>query len=209
MEERKAWNETYMNLHLTRKLITGCANDDVAKDLDKGVRLGNTFYPDEVEDATGLILQYEKEKQREQRSNRYNNRNYNNNNNNNNNNDDDKKNDDDTKNTDNGIESEETVGAVIGIMNETSRKERFEHILALIESGQYDDASDPDMTEEEWYDDGEIVGALTDHDIREGIRKEVTMIADIQNGIEKRKQRSRDAERKKQQESKSVEAIGN
>ena len=39
VEEQKAWNETYMNLHLTRKLITGCANEDVAKDLVKGVRL--------------------------------------------------------------------------------------------------------------------------------------------------------------------------
>ena len=193
-----------MNLHLTRKLITGCANEDVAKDLDKGVRLGNTFYPDEVEDATGLILQYEKEKQREQRSNRYNNRNYNNNNNNNSNNDDDKKNDDDTKNTDNGIESEETVGVVIG---EGPRNERMQHVLALIEG----DGSpfDPDITEEEWYDDGEIVGALTDHDIRKEINNELT-IADIQNGIEKRKQRSRDAERlKKQQENKSAEATGN
>ena len=109
VEERKVWNETYMNLHLTRKLITGCAIEDVAKDLDKGVRLGNTFYPDEVEDATGLILQYEKEKQREQRSNRYNNRNYNNNNNNN---DDDKKNDDDIKKNDDDIVPGETIGVV-------------------------------------------------------------------------------------------------
>ena len=168
VEERKVWNETYMNLHLTRKLITGCANEDVAKDLDKGVRLGNTFYPDEVEDATGLILQYEKEKQREQRSKRYNNRN---NNNNNINNGDDKKNDDDNKkNDDHGIVSEDIVGAVI--MNETSRKERYEHILALIESGECDETFDPDTTEEEWYGEcdeygnNQIIAALTDHDIR-------------------------------------------
>ena len=31
VEEQKIWNKTYMNLHLTRKLITGCANEDVAK----------------------------------------------------------------------------------------------------------------------------------------------------------------------------------
>ena len=36
-------------------------HEDVAKDLDKGVSLGNKFYYDKVEDATGLILQYEKE----------------------------------------------------------------------------------------------------------------------------------------------------
>ena len=99
-------------------------------------------------------------------------------------------------------------------MNETSRKERFEHILALIISGECDETFDPDTTEEEWYGEYDeygndrIVAALSDHDIRDEIRKEVT-IADIQNGIEKRKQRSRDAERKKQQESKSVETIGN
>ena len=102
--------------------------EDVAKDLDKGVRLGNTFYPDEVEDATGLILQYEKKKQQEQRSNRYNKRNYNNNNNNNNN-DDDKKNDDETKNNDDGIVSKEIIAAVIG---EEPRNERLQHMLALI-----------------------------------------------------------------------------
>ena len=93
-------------------------------------------------------------------------------------------------------------------MNETSRKERYEHILALIESGQYDDGSDPDMTEEEW-DNGETVGVLTEADIRKEINNELT-IADIQNGIEKRKRQSRDAEkqRTKQQESRSAEATG-
>ena len=145
-------------------------------------------------------LQYGKEKQQEQRLKRYNNRNYNNNNNNN---DDDKKNDDDIKKNDDDIVPGETIGVVIG---EEPRNERMQHVLALIEG----DGSpfDPDITEEEWYDDGEIVGALTDHDIRKEINNELT-IADIQNGIEKRKQHSRDAELKKQQENKSAEATGN
>ena len=127
----------------------------------------------------------------------------------NNNNDENKKNDDESKNNDNGIVPDETIGAVIG---EEPRNKRLQHVLALIEG----DGSpfDPDETEEEWYGDGEcgehgnnqIIAALTDHDVREELRKEVT-IADIQNGIEKRKQRSRDAEHnKKQQESKSVDA---
>ena len=60
------------------------------------------------------------------------------------------------------------------------------------------------MDEEEWYN-REIVGVLTEADIRKEINNELT-IADIQNGIEKRKQRSRDAEREKQQENKSAEA---
>ena len=165
--------------------------EDVAKDLDKGVRLGNTFYLDEVEGATGLILQYEKKKQQEQRSNRYNKRNYNNNNNNNNN-DDDKKNDDETKNNDDGIVSKEMIAAVIG---EEPRNERLQHMLALIEG----DGSlvDPDVAKEEWYGgmcneygNNQIIAALTDHDICKEINKEVT-IADIQNRIEKGKQRSR------------------
>ena len=132
----------------------------------------------------------------------------NNNNNNNNNNDENKKNDDESKNNDNGIVPDETIGAVIG---EEPRSKRLQHVLALIEG----DGSpfDPDVTEEEWYGDGEcgehgnnqIIAALTDHDVREELRKEVTT-DDIQNGIEKRKQRSRDAEHKKQQESKSVDA---
>ena len=37
VEERKVWNETYMNFHLTRKLITGCANED---DRGCGKRFG-------------------------------------------------------------------------------------------------------------------------------------------------------------------------
>ena len=37
VEEQKVWNETYMNFHLTRKLITGCANED---DRGCGKRFG-------------------------------------------------------------------------------------------------------------------------------------------------------------------------
>ena len=42
-----------------------CGNRSVQKDLDKGVRLGNTSYPDKLEKSTRLILQYGKEKERE------------------------------------------------------------------------------------------------------------------------------------------------
>ena len=67
----------------------GSSNRDVQKDLDKGIRLGNTYYPNELEKATGLILQYNKEKERELlRRKKYNHNKYNNNNNNNNNNHD-------------------------------------------------------------------------------------------------------------------------
>ena len=79
----------------------GSKNRDVQKDLDKGVQLGNTYYPNELKKATGLILQYNKEKERELlHRKKYNHNKYNNNNNNNNNNNHDKhdgKNDDKTE----------------------------------------------------------------------------------------------------------------
>jgi len=93
-DEQKEWNETYMDMHLSRKVIMGSNNREVQKDLDKGVRLGNTYYPNELEKATGLILQYDKEKEREllrkkKNKDKYNNNNNNNKDNNNNNNDGD------------------------------------------------------------------------------------------------------------------------
>ena len=92
-DQQKEWNETYMDMHLSRKVIMGSNNRDEQKDLDKGVRLGNTYYSSELEKATGLILQYDKEKEREllrkkKYKDKYNN-NYNNKDNNDNNNDGD------------------------------------------------------------------------------------------------------------------------
>ena len=72
VEEQKIWNKTYMNLHPTRKLITGCANEDVAK--WKGETTRTTIEPVQQQE-----LLY---------------------NNNNNNKDDDMKNDDENKNND-------------------------------------------------------------------------------------------------------------
>ena len=84
-DEKKEWNKTYMNIHLTRKIIMGANNRDVQKDLDKGVRLGNTSYPGKLESTTGLILQYEKERERELQQGKKNSNKHNNWNNNNNN----------------------------------------------------------------------------------------------------------------------------
>ena len=106
LDQQKEWNDTYMDVHLSRKVIMGSTNRDVQKDLDKGVRLGNTYYPNELEKATGLILQYDKEKERELlRRKKYNhNKNHNSNKNNDNNIDgEDGKNDDKT----------ETVGVIV------------------------------------------------------------------------------------------------
>ena len=58
-------HNTYMDMYLSRKVIVGSNNKDVQKDLDKSVRLGNTYYPNKLENVTGLILQYDKEKERE------------------------------------------------------------------------------------------------------------------------------------------------
>ena len=107
-DKQKEWNETYMDMemHLSRKVIMGSNNREVQKDLDKGVRLGNTYYPNELEKATGLILQYDKEKERELlRKKKYNNRQTNNNNNNNKDNNNNDNNGDDGK--------PETVGALV------------------------------------------------------------------------------------------------
>merc|ERR1712238_408302 len=103
-DEQKEWNETYMDMHLSRKVIMGSNNREVQQDLDKGVRLGNTYYPNELEKATGLILQYDKEKEREllrkkKNKDKYNHGNNNKDNNNNNNDGDDGK--------------PETVGALV------------------------------------------------------------------------------------------------
>ena len=84
VEEQKIWNKTYMNLHPTRKLITGCANEDVAK--WKGETTRTTIEPVQQQE-----LLY---------------------NNNNNNKDDDMKNDDENKNN-YGVVSEKTICAVI------------------------------------------------------------------------------------------------
>merc|ERR1719491_1993481 len=91
-DEQKEWNETYMDMHLSRKVIMGSINREVQKDLDKGVRLGNTYYPNELEKATGMILQYDKERERElhrRKKQHSNKRNDNNNKNNNIDGDDD------------------------------------------------------------------------------------------------------------------------
>ena len=136
LDQQKEWNDTYMDVHLSRKVIMGSTNRDVQKDLDKGVRLGNTYYPNELEKATGLILQYDKEKERELlRRKKYNhNKNNNSNKNNDNNIDgDDGKNDDKT----------ETVGVVINEDNS-----RMQHILALINAGYDTDEVGEMMTEE-------------------------------------------------------------
>ena len=138
LDQQKEWNDTYMDVHLSRKVIMGSTNRDVQKDLDKGVRLGNTYYPNELEKATGLILQYDKEKERELlRRKKYNhNKNNNSNKNNDNNIDgDDGKNDDKT----------ETVGVVINEDNS-----RMQHILALINAGYDTDEVGEMMTEEEF-----------------------------------------------------------
>jgi len=110
-DEQKEWNETYMDMHLSRKVIMGSNNREVQKDLDKGVRLGNTYYPNELEKATGLILQYDKEKERELlRKKKYNNRQSNNNNNNNK---------DNNNNNNDGYDGKpETVGAIVDEDNE-------------------------------------------------------------------------------------------
>merc|ERR1719491_2905234 len=103
-DEQKEWNETYMDMHLSRKVIMGSNNREVQKDLDKGVRLGNTYYPNELEKATGLILQYDKEKERELLRKKKNKDKYNNNNNNKDNN----------NNDNNGNDGKpETVGALV------------------------------------------------------------------------------------------------
>ena len=87
IDEQKKWKNTYMNIHLSQKIIMTCSNRDIQKDLDKGVQLGNTSYPDELEKSTGLTFQYNKEKERELlRRKKYNNNKYNNNNSNSNNN---------------------------------------------------------------------------------------------------------------------------
>ena len=97
--KQKEWNETYMDVHLSRKVIIGSNNREVQKDLDKGVRLGNTYYPNELEKATGMILQYDKEKERELlRRKKHHNNKWNDDNNKNNNIDgDDGKSDDKTE----------------------------------------------------------------------------------------------------------------
>ena len=56
-----------MNMCLTRTLIMGCANKNVQKDLDKFVRVGSANYPSRFEGATGLILSYEKDEEREKK----------------------------------------------------------------------------------------------------------------------------------------------
>ena len=89
------------------------------------------------------------------------------------------------------------------------------HVLALIESGRNGNGStlDPDMELEEWYN-WEIVGVATEADIQKEINKEIT-IADIQKGIEKRRNKKVDLRNTrnnwkvgawKQQESRSAEA---
>ena len=47
--ERQEWNNIYKNKCMSRKLIMSCDDDRVQKDMDKGVKLGNTEYPNELE----------------------------------------------------------------------------------------------------------------------------------------------------------------
>ena len=37
VDQQKEWNNTYMEIHLSRKVFMGSNNKDVQKDLDKGV----------------------------------------------------------------------------------------------------------------------------------------------------------------------------
>ena len=143
-----------MDMHLSRKVIIGSNNKDVQKDLDKGVQLGNTYYPNGLEKATGLILQYDKEKEREllcekKYKDKYNNNkdknNNNNSNNNNNNGRDDGKNNDKT----------ETVGAVVD-QDSDNKNRQVAAIIALINTGYgEDDFYDPEDQEEEYRNDCE------------------------------------------------------
>ena len=128
-DQQKEWNNSYMDMYLSRKVIIGSNNRDIQKDLDKGVRLGNTYYPNELKKASGLTLQYNKENEREQLykekyKDKYDNNKVNKNNNNSNNVDnndgDDGKNDDKTK----------IVGAIIDIDNKI-KKQQYQHSTCL------------------------------------------------------------------------------
>ena len=131
-----------MNIHLSRKIIMGSNNKDVQKDLDRGGRFGNTSYPDELENTTGLILQYKKEKERELlRKKKYNNKFKNNKDNNNGNN-----NDRDNSNNDNKTE---TIGAIIQEDNNTRMIKR---VLVMVNAGYNADGTlfDPEMDKKEY-----------------------------------------------------------
>ena len=134
----------------------GANNRYVQKDLDKGVRLGDTSYPGELESTTGLILQYEKEKERELlRRKKYNNRYNNDNNNNNNEYDNDKT---------------ETI-AVIVKEKEDSGKKTMEKVFAMVEAGSEDnpiggmneDEFKAMLDEEEYYKECDAL-LCDDHD---------------------------------------------
>jgi len=152
IDEQKEWNETYMDMYLSRKVIMGSNNREVQKDLDKGVRLGNTYYPNELEKATGMILQYDKEKERELlRRKKHNNNKWNDNNNKNNNIDGDNNNKNNNIDGDDGNNDgkmDEVVGAIADENNLFSQRAL---IQAMIDTG-YDteEAHEIMMTEEEF-----------------------------------------------------------
>ena len=114
---------------------------DVQKDLNKSVRLSKTSYPDKLEEATGLILQYDKEKERDLlRKRKYNNK-YNNNNN--------KNNEEDVG--DINSNKTESIGVIVH-KDKDNYDKTMEKVLALVEAG-HDDAKCSEgevMTEEEF-----------------------------------------------------------
>jgi len=145
IDEQKEWNETYMDVHLSRKVIMGSINREVQKDLDKGVRLGNTYHPNELEKATGMILQYDKERERELHRRKKQHSNKRNDNNNKNNNIDG---DDDNNDGNNDGKMDEVVGAIADENNMFSHRALMQ---AMIDTG-YDteEAHEIMMTEEEF-----------------------------------------------------------
>ena len=131
-DKQKEWNDTYMDIHLLQQIIMTCLNRDVQKNLDKGVQFGNTSYPGELEKSTGLVLQYDKEKERELlHRKKYNNNKYNNNNNNKNNTNNNNNNNNKNHNgyDGSGVDKTDTVGV---ILDENKKKKRMEHVLALV-----------------------------------------------------------------------------